>query len=396
MYDNLDNEEISVKMFGFFDIKYKNKSILRDVGSSAKSLDILKFLMTQKGIVFLPEAVAENVWPGNDYVDERKVVRTYVHRLRKILAGENSFNKDFSNDIRIVNVKGSYKAEMSDNVVMDIDIFQNYCSEVTNEEDTNKLLDYFNKITSIYTRKFLEENRMDAWVVMFRNYYLRIFCATVNNILDKLSDKADYSNIRVTCEKSLKIYDLDEGINIHFLNAMIESNQISGAMQHYTYITGKMQDELKISPSDKMKAVYNKLKLETAPYMEDTGNSSKMEEIDLRTMIREIIMESYSRSAQFSVGYVKIVQSDFRNIGAIREDDKVSLLKHLKFSLEASLRKGDMFALTDVHSAIIVLQGAREEYFNNIAGRISDTFFERYGGVAHTLDIKIFPATDVK
>lgn len=396
MNDNDSNNIISVKMFGFFDITYKNTSILRDIGSSAKSLDILKFLMIQKGIVFLPEAVAENVWPGNDYVDERKVVRTYVHRLRKILSGENAFNKDFSDDIRIVNVKGSYKAEMSDNVVMDIDVFQNYCGEVINEINSDKLLEYFEKIIAIYTRKFLEENRMDAWVVMFRNYYLRIFCAAVNSILEKFKNKGDFANISMICEKSLKIYDLDEGINIRFLEAMIESNQIAGAMQHYTYITGKMQDELKIAPSDKMRAVYNKLKIESITQDEETKAVSQIEGFDLRTMIREIITESYSRSAQFSVGYVKIVPSDFRNIGAIREDDKLSLLKHLKFALESTLRKGDMFALTDENSAVIVLQGAREEYFTSIAGRISDTFFERYGGVAHTLDIKIFPATDIK
>ncbi|MDR3091518.1 MAG: winged helix-turn-helix domain-containing protein [Clostridiales bacterium] len=392
-----DSGKIYVNMFGFFDILYKGSSILRNVGNSGKSLDILKFLIIQKGLIFLPEAIAANVWPANDYIDEKKVIRTYVHRLRKILAYENATGLDFSADISVLNIKGSYKAELSDNVIMDTDVFQDLCHQASKEEGTAELVRLFESIIGLYKRNFLEENRIDAWVVSFRNYYLRVFCQAVNTILDRIASNGDNSRIYDICEQSLKIYDLDEAINIHFLKAMIASDQLAGAMQHYTYITEKMHNELKIMPSDKMRAIYGQLQIDAeetpeAPRHGGAHQSAQAQlspapSANLADMIRNIVLE-YQPSGSIAVGIVRIAPTDAEAASA----DSDEMLINLKFALGNSLRHGDSFVMTHDDFAVIVVQNAREEYYETIAQRINDAFARRLANPTHELDIKLYPA----
>ncbi|GHU76155.1 hypothetical protein FACS1894188_08240 [Clostridia bacterium] len=363
------DKRLYVSMFGVFDITFEGASILSGMGNSGKALDILKFLIIQNGVVFLPETIVSEIWPSNEYADEKKVVRTYIHRLRKILSAENSLGIDFSEYINIVNIKGSYKAELSDGVTLDTDVFQNYCHSVIAEDDTDRLLELFNKITDLCKRNFMSENYSDSWVIAFRNQYSRVFCDSVNNIIEKLKPRVAPEIVRELCEKTLKIHELDERINLHFIRAMIDSRQIVGATQHYKYITEKMYAELNLPPSEKMREISRELNLDKSDA--------------LTAIIRDIIKETQAESS-VSIGIVKLVS----NSASANLNNALSALRS---ALDHAMRKGDLFAMAG-DSAIIVLFGAREEYYKNISERINLAFLKNTAHFGCTLDIQIYPA----
>ena len=393
-----------VKMFGFFDITYKGKSIFLESASNARPLALLRFLLSQKDKVFVPETIAENVWPENEYLDEKKVIRTYIHRLRKIIAQENVFKKDFSEQINILNVKGNYKLVLSDDVRMDTLEFEQCRNVISRELDDERLIETFNRVFSIYSGEFLEDSKFDHWVIMLRNYYLRSFCAMVGVILEHLERRQRFSDMIDICERSLQIYDLDEAINIFFIKAMIETNQVNNAMKHYSFITSKMYNTLSVTPSEKMREVYKRLK--STQVTENTAAAPvvELESIDssnLWLMINEAVRSQMkSTENHYSVGYVTIDESDLvapdepADGGEASKSSYTSeeIQESLRQALEFALRKNDMYAIADDTTAILVLHDAKPDFYANISGRISTSFYSRINKMKYKLNVRFCTA----
>lgn len=398
--NEIANENFSIKMFGCFDITYNKKSIFLETSSNVKSIEMLRFLLSQKDKVFTAEAIAENVWPENEYLDEKKVIRTYIHRLRKILTIENYFKKDFTNCINIANIKGGYKAELADNIELDTDLFEKYKNIITLTNDEETCVKAFEEINKIYSGEFLEECRYDHWAIMFRNYYLRTFSSAVCHILAILQENKNYAKMIDICEKSLKICELDENINIYFLQAMIESDQVSNALQHYSFITSKMYTELSVMPSEKMRELYMKIK--TYKKQEDTiGTLTMADSMDRRGLLNTIneIVKVYLASDKnnYSVAHIEVFK--LNEYGEIAEDgaskhrtekERADITGSLKYALEYALRKNDMYTIMEEDcSSIVVLHDAKAEFFDNIVNRIANAFYSRYSGYQYKIKIKI-------
>jgi len=397
-----------VKMFGFFDITYKGKSIFLESASNARPLALLRFLLSQKDKVFVPETIAENVWPENEYLDEKKVIRTYIHRLRKIISQENVFKKDFSDQINILNVKGNYKLVLSDDVRMDTLEFELCRNVVSRELDDERLIETFNRVCSIYSGEFLEDSKFDHWVIMLRNYYLRSFCTMVGVILEHLERRQRFNEMIDICESSLQIYDLDEAINIFFIKAMIETNQVNNAMKHYSFITSKMYNTLSVTPSEKMREVYKRLK--STQVTENTASAPvEFENLDnssLWLMINEAVKSQMkSTENQYSIGYVTIGESDIVSHEAIdgEPDDEAQrenysgeeIQESLRQALEFALRKNDMYAITDELMAILVLCDAKPEFYANISSRICTSFYSRINKLKYKLNVRFCTAVSI-
>jgi len=390
-----------VKMFGFFDITYKGKSIFLESAGNAKPLALLRFLLSQKDKVFVPETIAENVWPENEYLDEKKVIRTYIHRLRKIIAQENVFKRDFSGDINIVNVKGNYRLVLSDAVRMDTLEFEQCRSLIGRELDDDKLIDTFNRVFDIYSGEFLEDSKFDHWVIMLRNYYLRSFSTMATTILEHLERSKRFTNILNICERSLQVYDLDENINIFFIKAMIETEQVNSAMKHYSSITSKMYNTLSVTPSEKMREVYKRLKstrVADTPVQVPDGFEN-MDTSNLWLMINEAVKSQMrTRENRYSIGYVTVSQNDLVSPDANEIDRKYSgdeIKGSLQRALEYALRKNDMFTITEDLTAILVLHNAKPDFFTNIANRITQSFYSRINHMSCKLNVQFYTTTNI-
>jgi|GEM_PF-824555 len=400
-----------VKMFGFFDITYKGKSIFLESASNARPLSLLRFLLSQKDKVFVPETIAENVWPENEYLDEKKVIRTYIHRLRKIISQENVFKKDFSEQINILNVKGNYKLMLSEDVQMDTLDFERYRNIVSRELDDERLIETFNRVCSIYAGEFLEDSKFDHWVVMLRNYYLRSFCTMVGVILEHLERRKRFNEMIDICERSLQIYDLDEAINIFFIKALIETDQVNNAMKHYSFITSKMYNTLSVTPSEKMREVYKRLKSTQVTADNTTSAPVEIENLDganLWLMINEAVKSQLKTTENhYSIGYVTISGSDIvaeteepealtEEEAALRESySRDEIKESLRQALEFALRRNDMYAVTEELTAILVLHDAKPEFYTNISGRICTSFYSRINKLKYKLNVHFCTAVSI-
>ena len=397
---------IKIKTFGFFNVYHNGESVFFGQNNAVKPLEILKFLIVNIGKEVSVDTIVENIWPDNEYYDEKTVIRTYIHRLRKIISAENRFNTDFSEDIKIFVSKGRYRLEISDRVDLDIDRLTelNYrASEALSggNHDENPE-QYASRLLNIYTGSFISDSPFAAWTLMYRNYYNRIYCNILNNILGAYYASGAYDKIIGLCEESMKIYDLDENTNLLFLNALIESGRPAVALQHYTYITSKMYTELNIAPSEKFLEIYNRIKTDRGvspsgkkapkPLLDGADFTDSEKIMTIINDLNEVARQIMSGIDKYSVGFVLLKPGS----GVKNSDEDEEIRNTLEKSIRHALRKNDMYAIFSPFHAAIVLSGAQEEYYSIISKRLHEEFYKSYKGLDLILSVEISRVTTLR
>lgn len=82
--DERDNV-LMIYTLGRFMVK-RGETVLSDQSHRSYRLwELFQYLVTNRNKSFLPESIAENLWPDNTYSEPRQAVRTQVCRLRKLL-----------------------------------------------------------------------------------------------------------------------------------------------------------------------------------------------------------------------------------------------------------------------------------------------------------------------
>jgi DNA-binding SARP family transcriptional activator len=392
-------------MFGNFDIVWRGRSILGDSGGSPRVMALLKFMLAQPGKALTAEAIAQNVWPENEYQDEKKVVRTYVHRLRRFLKEENAARRDFTADIGIASQSGGYIAELSPDAALDTAEFERIKDLTLGALDQPAMLAAFARVNGVYGGEFLPECRYDHWAIMLRNYYLRAYCTVTLRVIAVLERAGNWPAILDVCEKSLKMAELDEGINVAFLGALVETGQSAAALKHYSYLTGKLYTELSAVPSEKLREVYARAK--ASRKREDSF--AVMGDVSPETIDKQAV---YNMLTEIVKVYVEadnnrysIATAEVRKIGEMGEiieyggtnAEKSDIAESLRYALEYALRRGDMYAiLRERYGAVVVLADAKPEFYRNIENRISNAFYSRYQGYAYKIFISVSPVTMVR
>ena len=115
--------KLYIKLFGDLDILCNDRSIFEERHLTAKLKSLLQYLIINRGTTCKPESIISELWPGTEQLERKKVLQTYVHRLRNAISKKNSFSYDFSSYFTIINNKGNYQLEIADEVEFDTDIF---------------------------------------------------------------------------------------------------------------------------------------------------------------------------------------------------------------------------------------------------------------------------------
>ena len=403
---------LTIKTFGYFNILYNGESVFYGQNNAVKPLEILKFLIVNIGKEVSIETIVENIWPDNEYYDEKTVIRTYIHRLRKVIAAENRFNTDFSGDLRIHASKGRYRLEISDRVDLDIDRLTELNDVIAAlppaeaGSDITEVGSLADTLLSVYTGSFIADAPFAAWTVMYRNYYTRIFSNSLNTLLDFYKNAGDNEKLIELCEASLKIYDLDEKTNIFFMNALIDSGRAAVALQHYSYITKKMYTELAVSPSDRMLEVYGRMKTDKSPVNAGAGAGATARQliseedfsdaeriISIINDLNDVAQKIMIGMDKYSVGYVLLKQSPGAKSAGCDDEE---LQKILEKAIRLSLRKNDMYAVFGPHHAVIILSDAQEAYYSLIIKRLNEEFYKSYNGLDLVLSVEISRVTTLR
>lgn len=373
------SKKLYIKLFGDLDILCNGKSIFEESHLTAKLKSLLQYMIINRGATCKPENIISELWPGNEQLERKKVLQTYVHRLRNAIAKKNSFDYDFSGYFTIINNKGNYQMEIADEVEFDTDIFMELVGKDIKKEDYKGLIELAGKLAEIYEGHYLSECQFENMVKRQQNYYLQNYCAALVAILERLETMDKYEDIISICESFFALEDLNDSINVIFLRALIKTQQNTYAIRHYDYIDKKIRETFGVNPSNEMSDLYRQLKGVHTPVRE----KASYDEDHIKGMINDVIISHLrSERAKFALARIHLTIPS-------------SVKMHEGFIVEVmkgALRKNDMFTQVGKYTVMALLLDAKEEHYETIKRRIQHEIKMSFGELNKAkVEINVWP-----
>ncbi|MDR2940633.1 MAG: hypothetical protein LBV08_09990 [Clostridiales bacterium] len=374
--------QLEIKMLGEFDILVDNRSVLNQLTRLPIIIELLQYMIANYDKELLPSTIAEDIWPDKDYQDTNKVLRTYIYRLKKFLSGSNSLQLDISGYITVTNIRGRYKLLVSDECVFDIRLFDTKCKNMDTLLKNTKSIDDLKPIVSIYKGDFLKNTLYTHWAIPLRNLYLDKFCKLINIIIKDYYDNGKFKEVIKYCEQIFEIYDLDEVSNIYFLKSLMQEERINDALQHYSYITSKMYNELSIKPSPELKEVYNLLK---KPDLENTSEEKQLpSEVVAMNSVQNLFMKKLPRTMRnykldtaptMALGLFQIKKKSNQTV---TQSESNGLYNQLKVFLDIILLKDYSFSVISKDTFVIFLRDIKEDFISVVSEQINNYILKSF------------------
>lgn len=240
---------------GDFDVKYNDETILDNKGYQYRMLTLFKYFITFNGKKLLPENIIEDLWPDNEFLDPKNVLRTQISRLRRMIKLDEENPEKCYN---IEHLNGYYVFKIDDYCILDIQLFEKLINEgnLLKETDPEKSMLLLVKGLELYKGEYLKEMEYAEWIVPIRNRYRRLYLQGLFNYIEILKLKNMNQDIIKICEEAIQYEPYDEALHIYFIEALIEVGEKRYAMSHYEFITSRLYSHIGIKPSMKLKMLY--------------------------------------------------------------------------------------------------------------------------------------------
>ncbi|HHZ02829.1 MAG TPA: hypothetical protein GX396_07850 [Tissierellia bacterium] len=367
---------------GEFDIRSQGKSILIGSSRTYKIFKLFEYFLTFRNKKLLPETIIDNLLTDSESHDPKNMLRTQIFRLRKVINSLIPEGEDASKFLNISFNNGYYCLEIGENIVIDIDEFENFIEQGDNETCKEISMEYYQKAIDLYKGLYLSDNAYEVWLVPTRNYYHRLFLKTLYKYIEILKGNQEYEKIVTLCEETLLIEPYEERIHIEMMEALLKLGQGKAAANHYDHALNMLEKELDAKPSQRFIDFIKKIQ----------SNSSHKSDLNIIDIKRNLEEEIPLGAMSCSIDYFKFLfnlqkrkalrnnQHDYLCILTINREDYGQFnnkgLKDILKVLERSLRKGDAFAQWNENQVLILLHDVKEDGIETVKERLLNNIRE--------------------
>ena len=371
-------------MLGGFSITIGPNSISDKNNRSKKPWMLLEYLIAFRDRELSQNELIELLWPEDDSDNPAGALKTLMFRVRKLLA-----DLDFTDHEMIIQRRGTYAWNPDLKCTVDIDVFEELCNQAHDEEldDSERIQCYLDAI-DVYKGDFLPKSSLEPWAIPLNTYYHTLYLKIVHEVTDLLAQTGHFNTIVEICQRALQIEAFDEPLHYKLINALYKSGNSHGALEQYNNTMNQFLNQFGITPSDGLKSLYKEI-----------TKTSKSVTTDI-SIIKENLREESRMPGAFFCEYEffkDIYRLECR--AAERSGDSLFLclftlsavngdvppLKHLsrametlKYALQYSLRRGDVFSRYSVSQYILILPTATYENAEMVMKRAANRFHKEY------------------
>jgi DNA-binding SARP family transcriptional activator len=373
--------KLYISTLGEFDIKVDGQSILRDSARMYKIYRLFEYFLTFRNKKLLPETIIDNLLSDSESDDPKNLLRTQIFRLRKTLNLIIPKNEDPQKYLSINFINGYYCLETGENVVIDIEEFEDYIKQGDLMESYEDSINHYKKAIDLYKGIYLSNNAYEVWLVPTRNYYHRLYLKTLYKHIGLLKKNGEYERIVSLCERTLLIEQYEENIHIELMEALLKSGQSKLAINHYEYAINMLEREMYVKPSQRFIDFIKKIQ----------SHSSYKSDLDISDIKRNLDEDAAGGAMLCSLDYFKFIfkiqkrkslrnnQNDYLCILTINRDEHNEYnnsLNDVLLVLKKSLRKSDVFASWNDNQVLIMLHDVKGSGIDVIKQRLINDIVE--------------------
>ncbi len=365
------NMKLYINTLGAFDIKSNGNSILMQSRRTYKLYKLFEYFLTFRNRKLRPEFIIDNLLSESESDDPKNILRTQIFRLRKVI---KSFigNEDESKYMNLSFKNGYYCLEIGENIVIDIDEFEEFIrkGDIERENNIQNAIQYYEKAIEIYRGVYFSDNAYEVWLVPTRNYYQRLYQKTLLKLIELLKIHNNYEKIILLCERSLLIEPYNEFTHENLMEAMINLGQNKAALNHYDYAYKLLEKELDAKPSEQFTSFLGRIQ----------NSNLKNNDIDISSIKNKLDETAIHGALHCDLAYFKMLYNLEKRKSTRKNDNNYLCIINYPSCekdydtwstlLEKALRKGDVFSFWNENQILILLYNARENGINIIIDRL--------------------------
>ena len=392
---DLDNY-IHVSMLGDCSLEYKDSIIDQSVLRSKKIWSLLQYLIFHRNEEISRDALLELVYAEGGSSNPQNALKTLMHRCRSVL--EQLCYAD--SKLMIIQQNGCYKWNCALPLTLDTERFDALYDEFQASPEGAGAYDCCREALSLYSGDFLAKSN-SAWAEPLRERYRKRYLSLVQSAISMMSQREDYEELVLVCRSALSTNRYDESLYLTLMTALIKQGKPHFAMSVYERATKLFYNELGVTPSDELQAIYRQI-----------VRSTQNVELDI-SVIKEKLREDSENGGAFFCEYeffkdiyrlevrsavrtgkpghlclLTIVSSNEKQLAA---KALTHMMDKLIVQVEENLRRGDVFARYSVCQLILLLPLTNTENATQIAERIARAFGAVNTNVGSSLTYSVQP-----
>lgn len=382
--------ELYIKTFGEFDILSGEKSMIDDLKRSHKIMKLLQYFITFKNQKILAETIYETLWDDYDSMDTKNVIKGQIFRLKKGLK-EASIDED---TMTIDFVNGYYTLRISQNVVVDSDVFEKLINEANRKlsEDFNEAFILYNEAFKIYENQYLDNFGYEIWLVPIRNYYKKLYVNAVEKVMEHYKKEKKNDEVLNICHRALAKEPYEEKLHQYLMESLLAEGEIKAAADHIKYLQNEFIKGTGIFTIDTI----NRLEDIFAKNQNDNDNNKSIEIEKLKYTEGAVKLDEEDFKVIYQITKVRRRnenESSYLLIAELEDPKKSDALKkswqdYLSTLISRTFRKSDVFTIWRNEKFLILLSDVKNDAVSRLENRFLINYYEANNEIALPIKLK--------
>ena len=389
--------QLKISTFGSFQISDGVQDC--DVmNKQSKMWSVLKYLIAFYGKPVPADRLADAIWASEDYDDPSKVLRNMIYRLRKTLVtygGETQY---------ILYDKGNYFWNPEADCQIDVLEFNrllNLARDTAKPNEERIIL--YNNVIDLYNGPFLGDSATEVWMLVFTDYYRRLFLQVVNELANLYESNSLPDDIVMLCDRAIASEPYEESLYIRQIQTLIDNGEYVHAKQQYRSFEHLILREFGTKPSQSLERLSYEIDkatnnepggIDEITQLLETGSTKQGAFFCGPETFRQIYTfdKRAEERIQFPVFLALIVLTIPDDVEESRRERELKeSMKLLRNVLVKSLRNGDVIAQYSKCQFVLMLTALNEEGGMAALRRMKYLFTNKYGKERGQIEYHLSP-----
>lgn len=249
----MDRTKINIYLLGTPRIEVKGREIFQEI--SNKAVGLIFYLCMNNEKKFFKNVLAEIFWPESSTEKSSSNLRQAFFSIKKVLE-----KNGISNSL-IVSEKG--KCFINNEFDLWIDVKEFYKNINEGIKSSNAYL--LQKASDLYEQGFFEgffikgSAVLDEWIMFEREHVSKLLQDGIYMAVELYEKQGESEKAEELLKKLLKINNLTEETHLKLMELYLKNNERYKAVQQYNSCAELLRKELNISPSQKLRDLYDKI-----------------------------------------------------------------------------------------------------------------------------------------
>ena len=381
-------DTIRIQMMDGFLIYVNDQRMENPVSKSRKGVALVEYLILHRGQSVPNQRLMRALWQDPGLANPENALKTLISRMRTLL---NQISEGLGSCL--VSDRGSYHWENLEGMQIDALEIMDIFDRLKATEDQQEKLGLYQRLMKLYRGDLYMTGCLEdeaAYAERLHGQYL----AAVYDYIELLRRGEEFNEISTVCRAALDVDSFDDRLHIELMQALVNLDRPTDAMQQYSHATSMTYRYLGAAPSEEMKAFYRQM-----------HKSRRTLKFNL-DVIRNDLRQSEQENGAFECDYVmfrEIYNLQMRNIerlgssmflgiimlGDASEESEVDEIRQdlvmadLMNIIRKHLRKGDIFTRYAPSIVALLLPTVNYETGTIVMERVRQLFY------------KIYPSSDI-